>query len=98
VGRLSGHLLHDTMPDLDDALDKMNRYTTGRAADRVRAGGSGGLAAALSHACWAFLRSYLFRRGFLDGRLGFVLAVYVAEGTYYRYLKMGLLTQRSAKK
>ncbi len=27
-------------------------------------------------------------RGFLDGRLGFVLAVYVAEGTYYRYLKM----------
>jgi glycosyltransferase involved in cell wall biosynthesis len=98
VGRLSGHLLHDTMPDLDDALDKMNRYTTGRAADRVRAGGSGGLGAALSHAFWAFLRSYLFRRGFLDGRLGLVLAFYIAEGTYYRYLKMGLLAQRSATK
>ena len=28
-----------------------------------------------------------------DGRLGFVLAVYVAEGTYYRYLKMGLLAR-----
>ena len=27
--------------------------------------------------------------GFLDGRLGFVLAIYQAEGTYYRYLKMG---------
>jgi hypothetical protein len=39
----------------------------------------------------------LLRRGFLDGRLGFVLAVYVAEGTYYRYLKMGLLAAGSSR-
>lgn len=88
VGRLEGELLHETMPSLHDALDKMNRYTTGRAVDRLRAGRSGGLGAALGHALWAFLRSYVFKRGFLDGRLGFVLAVYIAEGTYYRYLKM----------
>ena len=24
--------------------------------------------------------------------LGFVLAMYIAEGTYYRYLKMGILS------
>ena len=35
---------------------------------------------------------WAWRRVFLDGRLGFVLALYVAEGTWYRYLKMGLLT------
>ncbi len=89
--RLRGDLLHETMPTLDDALDKMNRYSSGRARDKVRAGRRGGLASALGHGLWAFVRSYLLRRGFLDGRLGFVLAVYVAEGTYYRYLKMGLL-------
>lgn len=92
TARLQGHLLHETMASLDDALDKMNRYTRGRAVDRVRAGKRGGLWPALSHGLWAFLRSYLLRRGFLDGRLGFVLALYIAEGTYYRYLKMGLLT------
>jgi glycosyltransferase involved in cell wall biosynthesis len=91
VGRLDGELLHDTMPDLDDALDKMNRYTSGRARDRLRAGRHGGLVRALTHGGWAFLRSYLLKRGFLDGRLGFVLALYIAEGTYYRYLKMDLL-------
>jgi glycosyltransferase involved in cell wall biosynthesis len=96
VGRLEGELLHESMPTLESALDKMNRYTSGRALDRVRAGRSGGLASALGHALWAFLRCYLFRRGFLDGRLGFVLAVYVAEGTYYRYLKMGLLAPAGA--
>jgi len=90
IERLSGHLLHDSMPTLDDALDKLNRYSTGRARDRVRAGRSGGLGAALGHGLWAFVRCYLLRRGFLDGRLGFVLALYQAESTYYRYLKMWL--------
>ena len=93
VGRLSGELLHDSMPSLDSALDKMNRYSTGRAHDKLKAGGSGGLAAALSHGLWAFVRCYLLRLGLLDGRLGLVLAFYVAEGTYYRYLKMGLLAR-----
>lgn len=94
VERLAGDLLHDTMPTLDDALDKLNRYSSGRALDKVKAGGQGGLGAALGHGLWAFVRCYLLKRGFLDGRLGFVLAIYQAEGTYYRYLKMGLLTQQ----
>lgn len=91
TGRLGGELLHDSMPTLEDAVDKMNRYSSGRALDKVRAGHAGGLGAALSHGLWAFLRCYILRRGLLDGRLGLVLALYVAQGTYYRYLKMGLL-------
>ncbi len=94
IGRLRGELLHDSMPTLDSALAKMNRYSSERALDKVQAGGNGGkggLMAAMSHALWAFLRCYVLKRGLLDGRLGFVLAVYVAEGTYYRHLKMGLL-------
>jgi glycosyltransferase involved in cell wall biosynthesis len=91
IGRLDGELLHHSMPTLESALDKMNRYSSGRAADRVAAGGRGALGSALAHGLWAFLRCYILHRGFLDGRLGFVLAVYVAEGTYYRYLKMSLL-------
>lgn len=92
--RLPGDLLHDTMPTLDDALAKMNRYSSGRAVDKVKSGQRGGLLSALLHGWWAFVRCYFVKRGLLDGRLGFVLAVYVAEGTYYRYLKMGLLTQQ----
>jgi glycosyltransferase involved in cell wall biosynthesis len=91
IGRLDGELLHNSMPTLESAIDKMNRYSSGRALDKVRAGGRGGLVAAIAHALWAFVRCYGVRRGFLDGRLGFVLALYVAEGTWYRYLKMGLL-------
>lgn len=90
VGRLDGHLLHDSVPSLDHALEKMNRYTTGRAQDKLRQGGRGGLGKALAHGAWAFVRGYVLKRGFLDGRLGLVLALHVAETTYYRYLKMWL--------
>jgi glycosyltransferase involved in cell wall biosynthesis len=88
IGRLEGELLHDTMPTLDDALAKMNRYSSESAAQRAAAGQRGGLATALGHAVWAFLRGYVVRRGFLDGTAGFALATYVAEGTYWRYLKI----------
>ncbi|MGZ5252235.1 MAG: glycosyltransferase family 2 protein [Caldimonas sp.] len=94
VGRLDGELLHETMPTIEDAIGKMNRYSSESAAARVAAGQGGGAAAALGHATWAFLRCYLLRRGFLDGSAGLAVAAYVAEGTFWRYLKMAELARR----
>jgi hypothetical protein len=34
ISRLEGELLHDSMPTLDNALEKMNRYTSGRPVRR----------------------------------------------------------------
>lgn len=90
VQHLQGDVLHESMPTLEMSLDKLNRYSTGRALDLRSRGRRGGLGRALGHGFWAFVRTYLLRRGFLDGRLGFVLAVHNAEASYYRYLKMWL--------
>lgn len=87
---LPGHLLHESMPTLTIANDKMNRYSSGRAADLHARGRRGGLGSALGHGFWAFVRTYVLKRGFLDGRMGFILAVHNAETSYYRYLKMWL--------
>lgn len=94
VGHLSGDLLHESIPSLESCLQKLDRYSTERAVQLHRAGRRGGFGKALTHGLWAFLRSYLLRRGFLDGRMGFVVAVSIAEGTYYRYLKMWLLDEQ----
>lgn len=85
-----GHLLHESMATLTVANDKMNRYSSGRAADLAARGRRGGLGRAIGHGLWAFVRTWILRRGFLDGRLGFVLAVHNAEASYYRYLKIWL--------
>ena len=90
LGHLDGHLLHVSIDTLDDCVAKMNRYSSARALALRRRGRRGGLGAAVGHGVWAFVRSYVVRRGFLDGAMGFVLAVSAAEGTYYSYLKASL--------
>jgi glycosyltransferase involved in cell wall biosynthesis len=96
AGRLRGDLLHDSMPDFESVLDKVDRYSTAGALSLMRKGVKGSLGKSLGHGLWAFIRTYLIRRGFLDGRLGFALAVSNAEGTYYRYLKLWLMQQKAA--
>jgi len=91
VGTLREPIMHETFVDLEDMLVKMNRYSTLTAKQLRREGKSAGLTHAVARAAWAFVRTYVLRAGFLDGREGFMLAVATAEGTYYRYAKLLLL-------
>jgi glycosyltransferase involved in cell wall biosynthesis len=91
VGRLEGELLHESYADFESVLEKANRYSTAGARALHAKGVKGSLGKALGHGLWAFLRTYLLQRGFLDGRLGLALAISNAEGSYYRYLKLWLL-------
>jgi glycosyltransferase involved in cell wall biosynthesis len=90
-------LHHESFADLDDVLDKVNRYSTAGARQAGQRGRRGGLGKAVVHGLWAFLRTYLLRAGFLDGREGFILAVSNAEGVYYRYLKLMYLQEKGPK-
>jgi len=96
VGHLRSDLLHESFDDLGDVLGKLDAYSTAGAQRMWQQGRRTSLAGAVAHGLWAFLRTYLLQRGFLDGRMGFVLAVSNAEGTYYRYLKLWLLQRRPA--
>jgi len=87
---LPGLLLHNSITSLHDGIEKMNRYTTVRALDLRARGRRGGAFVALTHGLWAFMRSYVLRRGFLDGRLGFVLALLDAQSSCTRHLKLWL--------
>ncbi len=91
VGHLEGELMHESYADLEAVLEKTNRYSSAGAEALLQKGVRGSLGKALGHGLWAFLRTYLVKRGFLDGRLGLVLAISNAEETYYRYLKLWLL-------
>jgi len=97
VGALREPLQHEAIRDLDDALRKMNAYSTAGAQMQLKRGRRASLAGAVWHGAWTFFRTYVLRAGFLDGREGFMLAVSNAEGTYYRYLKLMLLTEKKEK-
>lgn len=91
TGTLHEPILHQTFVDLDELLAKMNNYSSLAAKEMRQGGRRAGLAGAVLRGLWAFVRTYVFRGGFLDGREGFMLAVATAEGTYYRYAKLMLM-------
>jgi glycosyltransferase involved in cell wall biosynthesis len=94
VSRLKEPLMHHPVRRLEDALSRMDRYSTAGAEQLVAAGKRVSFMSGISHGLWAFIRTYVLRGGFLDGREGFLLAVANAEGTYYRYMKAWLKGQR----
>ena len=73
----------------------MASYSTAGATMLHARGKSASLLSAIAHGAWTFVRTYFLRAGFLDGREGFMLAVSNAEGAYYRYLKLMLLSERA---
>jgi glycosyltransferase involved in cell wall biosynthesis len=89
VGRLAGVLDHHPVLRLEDALRRVDSYSTAGAA-ALASRHKVSFASGITHGVWSFLRAYVMRLGFLDGREGFLLAVANAEGTYYRYMKAWL--------
>jgi len=94
TGQLKNPLLHLSFPDFEAVLDKMNRYSSAGAQGMHLRGVRSSLVSAIGHGLWAFIRTYLLQRGFLDGQLGLALAISNAEGTYYRYAKRWLMARQ----
>jgi glycosyltransferase involved in cell wall biosynthesis len=90
VGRLDEQLVHRSVTHLEQAISRIDRYSTAGAEMLVASGRRVSFAQGITHGLWSFFRAYVLRLGFLDGREGFLLAVANAEGTYYRYMKAWL--------
>ena len=71
--------------NMEEVLQKANRYSS-LGAERI-AQKKLSMSGALTHGAWAFIKHYVFKRGFLDGWPGFVIALGNFEGTFYRYVK-----------
>ena len=97
VARLTEHLAHDSVTRLEQAISRVDRYSTAGAAMLVASGRRVSFAQGITHGIWSFFRAYVLRLGFLDGHAGFLLAVANAEGTYYRYMKAWLAQGRKTE-
>ena len=85
VGRLQHAIWQIPFRNFEEVVKKANRYSTlgvlKLSEKRVSMG------QALAHGLWSFVKHYVFKKGFLDGWPGFVIAFGNFEGTFYRYAK-----------
>jgi len=94
VGQLTVPLLHDAFINLEEVLHKVNSYSSLGANMLYEKKVSSSLGKAIFKALWTFIRTYVLKAGFLDGRQGLMLAISNAEGTYYKYIKLLELQSR----
>lgn len=97
VKRLNSLMLHYSFMDYSQVLRKVDQYSTLSAQQAYARGKRTSIGKAILHGWWAFMRTYFLKRGFMDGAHGLALAISNAEGSYYRYLKLWLLTQNAQR-
>jgi (heptosyl)LPS beta-1,4-glucosyltransferase len=77
-------LLHYTYPTISSHIEKMNRYSNlALVNESKKTSILGSVALGINK----FVKMYFLQRGFLDGKVGFVLSYNSAFGVYLKYIK-----------
>jgi glycosyltransferase involved in cell wall biosynthesis len=93
VGKLKGDLLHWPFVSLQDHIDKMKKYSIIGAGEFYKAGKKASLFTPYIHLIWGFFRSYIIRRGFLDGYYGFLICSVYSKYAFNKYMKLRQLNK-----
>ena len=88
IGVLNNFIWQFPFKNIEEVINKANRYSTLGVTKLQDKGVAGGVSKAFLHGLWAFNKHYIFKLGFLDGGPGFVIAFGNFEGTFYRYIKL----------
>lgn len=96
VKRLKNPLDHYTYDDWNRYFVKFNSYTTLMADQLYTNGKRANFFSIIFRPGWAFFRTYILKLGFLDGKMGFIMAVFHYFYTMAKYVKLYYM-QRSDK-
>ena len=88
VRRLQHPLHHFSYRSIDDHINRINRFTTISSAELKKAGGRWRLSDALLRPAVRFFRSYILKRGFMEGFAGFYVALTAAVYVFLKYAKL----------
>lgn len=88
VKRLSGDILHYTVRNASEHHLRLDRYTTLAAQEAFETGKRASFARIAFSPVVTFIKSYLLKRGFLDGYQGFSIAWFAAHYVFMKYIKL----------
>jgi glycosyltransferase involved in cell wall biosynthesis len=93
VQRLAGELFHEPYRSFDEHLRTIDRYTTTMAEEMRAAGRRARLVDVILRPPARFLVFFVWRRGFLDGWRGLLLAYLAAHYVRLKYAKLWVLAR-----
>jgi len=88
IATLEGELLHFTKRSLSEYHHVLDSYTTLAAEDAISKGKRIGAGAIIGGSIAAFFRTYIVKRGFLDGLPGLIISVFTGYGVFLKRAKV----------
>ncbi len=92
VENLSGDAIHYTYNDLHHYLVKSAGYAEAWAKQREARGKKSSIGQGIIHAIACFVKMYIIKAGFLDGKQGFLLSLLSAHSTFVKYADLWIKT------
>lgn len=84
---LKGDLNHYSYNSINDHLRQTQKFTDLAAEQAVKIGKKAGIEKLILNPIWKFLRDFIIKMGFLDGKSGFNVCRISAYATYLKYKK-----------
>lgn len=91
VGRLRGDLYHWPYSNFQEHVDKMHKFSLIGAKEYHRSGKTANQLTPYIHLIWGFIRTYIIKFGFLDGRNGYRICSLYAKSSFNKYKQLRLL-------
>jgi glycosyltransferase involved in cell wall biosynthesis len=92
-GKLQHSLLHYSYPSAQSYWRKLQVYSQAWADQKFAQGHTTSMSRAVSSGFVAFIKSYIFRLGFLDGSMGLAVCILQAQAAYGKYFTLYCLNQ-----
>jgi glycosyltransferase involved in cell wall biosynthesis len=90
AGRLEKPMIHYVDRNISDMLQRLDRYTSARACDLRESGDIGSFGHNVRRIFSRFWKCYVARRGYREGRYGFLIALMAGLYPIISYLKASL--------
>ena len=85
---LKGDLLHYSFDSISEHIQTLDSFTEIGANEIIRKNKKVNFLSPWTHGLWTFLKLYIFKRGFLDGYAGLVVAVLSGMHAFVKYNKV----------
>ena len=97
IGMLEGDLMHYVFDDLRHNIDTNNSYSSIMAEDLAKEGKKFCYLKLFFKPVGKFLEVYIYKRGFMDGMPGFIIAVGAAYSMFLKFAKLWELKKVQSK-
>jgi glycosyltransferase involved in cell wall biosynthesis len=88
LGHLKTKLMHHTFKNMDHFLDKTNKYANYSAKDHFDKTPHVGWFHLCIKPAFRFFKHFIFKLGFLDGKVGFIISALMSWGVFLRYFQI----------